>query len=78
MTEIATDWQDRATTFEDALKLIGRGDRVFVGTGCATPATLLRELESLMRPPPGVQLIHFLLEGDLPEGYRQGQTNFRH
>ncbi len=50
------------------------GDRVFVGSACATPRTLVGALEELSRP--GVVLVHFLTDrvgsGDPPE------TAYRH
>jgi acyl-CoA hydrolase/RimJ/RimL family protein N-acetyltransferase len=72
------DWRSAAKTLTAAIEVIKRGDRVFVGTGCATPLGLLHELESMRRPPPGVQLIHFLLDGELPDGYPEGQSHYQH
>lgn len=52
------------------------GDRVFVGSACATPRTLVEALEQLDRPPEGVELVHFLTDrigvGDPPS------SNYRH
>lgn len=59
-----------------AVSLVRPGDRVFVGTACATPRTLVDALEQLDRPPEGVELIHFLTDrvgvGDPPS------TAYRH
>ena len=50
------------------------GDKVFVGSACATPRALVRALEDLRRP--GVELVHFLTDrvgtGEPP------QTAYRH
>jgi hypothetical protein len=50
------------------------GDRVFVGSACATPRSLVEGLERVGRP--GVVLVHFLTDrvgiGDPP------RTNYRH
>ena len=50
-------------TAQEAVALISPGDRVFVGSACATPSTLLAALEALPRPIPGVRLVHFLAGG---------------
>ena len=49
------------TSAEDAVSLVRPGDRVFVGSACATPWTLVDALERLKRP--GVVLVHFLTSG---------------
>jgi acyl-CoA hydrolase/RimJ/RimL family protein N-acetyltransferase len=60
----------------EAVSLVRPGDRVFVGTACATPRVLVEALEQLDRPPDGVELVHFLIDrdvvGDPPS------TNYRH
>lgn len=71
-------WQKGVTTAGQALGQIKNGDRVFVGTGCATPTELLRCLEGMKAPPKGVQLIYFLLDGVLPDGYLEGISHFQH
>jgi hypothetical protein len=48
--------------------VIRPGDRVFVGSACATPRTLLRALEAMVTPVAGVQLVHFLTDGPRPNG----------
>jgi acyl-CoA hydrolase/GNAT superfamily N-acetyltransferase len=78
MASEQASWIESAVPPEEALQQIRPGDRIFIGTGCATPVTLLRKLESLRRPPSGVQLIHFLLDGDLPEVYGEGTSRFLH
>jgi acyl-CoA hydrolase len=44
----------QALSAEEAVRLIQPGQRVFVGSACATPRTLLRALEELPVPIPGV------------------------
>ena len=60
----------------DAVSLVRPGDRVFVGSACATPRALVEALEQLDRPPEGVELVHFLTDrigvGDPPS------TAYRH
>jgi acyl-CoA hydrolase/RimJ/RimL family protein N-acetyltransferase len=65
-----SDWRSRAVSAAEAVALIRPGDRVFVGSACATPRSLVESLE-LRRPlPEGVELVHFLTDrvgiGDPP------------
>jgi acyl-CoA hydrolase/GNAT superfamily N-acetyltransferase len=72
--EGASGWHDRLVSAEEAVSLIRHGDRVFVGSACATPRSLVEALERVSRP--GVTLVHFLTDrvgtGDPP------RTNYRH
>jgi acyl-CoA hydrolase/RimJ/RimL family protein N-acetyltransferase len=67
------EWDARATSAAKAVASIRPGDRVFVGTACATPRTLVDALERLESPPAGVVLTHFLT--DQVGG---GDTRYRH
>ena len=72
--EGVSDWRDRQVSASEAVSLIQAGDKVFVGSACATPRALMCALEELARP--GVELVHFLTNqagaGDAPH------TNYRH
>jgi acyl-CoA hydrolase/RimJ/RimL family protein N-acetyltransferase len=72
--EAAVDWRDRQVSAAEAVSVVRPGDRVFVGSACATPRTLVDALEQSRRP--GVVLVHFLTDrvgtGDPP------RTNYRH
>ena len=72
--EAVLDWRDRQVSPAEAVSIVRPGDKVFVGSACATPRILVDALEELMRP--GVVLVHFLTgrvgTGDPP------QTNYRH
>ena len=48
-----------------ALK-IAAGQRVFIGTACASPTTLIQALEDSPHPPAGVEFIHFLTTDAIP------------
>ena len=72
----ATDWRLRAVTAAQAVRSIRAGERVFVGSACATPRRLLRALEALEPVPAGVQLVHFLTDGAV--GKEESRTAFRH
>jgi acyl-CoA hydrolase/RimJ/RimL family protein N-acetyltransferase len=62
-----------------AARLIRPGDRVFVGTACATPRALVQALEELDDPPADVTLVHALTDRvDLPEQAGVPFTYYRH
>ncbi len=72
--EAAPDWRDRQVSAAKAVSLVQAGDRVFVGSACATPRTLLEALEKLARP--GVTLVHFLTADPGADG--APRTSYRH
>jgi len=74
----AVEWRQRAVGAERAVKTVRHGDRVFVGSACATPRALLRALEGLPAPPAGVQLVHFLTDGAVVEVDGRPRSSFRH
>jgi acyl-CoA hydrolase/RimJ/RimL family protein N-acetyltransferase len=69
-----SDWRDRQVSAAEAVSVVRPGEKVFVGTACATPRVLARALEDLKLP--GVELVHFLTDGvgvgDPP------RTSYRH
>jgi acyl-CoA hydrolase/RimJ/RimL family protein N-acetyltransferase len=64
----AVGWRDRQVSAAEAVSVVRPGDRVFVGSACATPRALVEALEQFMVP--GVVLVHFLTDrvgtGDPP------------
>jgi acyl-CoA hydrolase/RimJ/RimL family protein N-acetyltransferase len=72
--EAARDWRDRQVSADEAVSVVRPGDRVFVGSACATPWTLVDALERLRRP--GVVLVHFLTSGGRAADPRE--TAYRH
>jgi hypothetical protein len=58
--EAAADWRDRRVSAAEAVSVVRPGDKLFVGSACATPRALGDELEQLMRS--GVVLVHFLTD----------------
>jgi acyl-CoA hydrolase/RimJ/RimL family protein N-acetyltransferase len=72
--DTALDWRDRQVSAAEAVSVVRPGDKVFLGSACATPRSLVDALEQLKRP--GVVLVHFLTNrlgtGDPPK------TNYRH
>jgi acyl-CoA hydrolase/RimJ/RimL family protein N-acetyltransferase len=74
----AREWRRHAVSAERAVTAIRPGDRVFVGSACATPRTLLRALEAMETPLAGVQLVHFLTDGAGTERDGRRCSAFRH
>ena len=87
MKEIASFFPDgqifeqvkgKLTSPEEALSCVESGDKVFVGTACATPQTLVRALENLNKELSDVQLYHFLVNGAIPFNGERTTTRFYH
>ena len=70
---------DKISTAQAAVRLIGPGAHVFVGTACATPRALVAALEALEPRPHDVELVHFLTDHAVPHD-EQGRatTRYRH
>lgn len=68
---------ERFTTAEAAVQVVRPGDRVFVGTACATPRTLVEALERRALDVPGVQLVHFLTD-HVTVSFGKGRTSLFH
>jgi acyl-CoA hydrolase/GNAT superfamily N-acetyltransferase len=73
-----TAYQDKVCSAEQAAKMIRNGQRVFVGTACATPRTLTAALEARNPVPDDVELFHYLTTGMLPDIEGETRSNYRH
>ena len=71
-------WRDQVVSAPQALEGISSGDRVFIGTACATPRTLIEALEDASAPWADLELIHFLTDGAVPVYNGKPFTRFRH
>lgn len=72
-------YADKIKTASGAVASITSGSRVFVGTGCATPTTLLDALETRMPWPADVELVHFLTTGmERRDESGKAMTRYRH
>src|SRR5215472_13872252 len=66
----------KLVSVEAAVEVVKPGHRVFVGTACAAPFTLVEALERRKPIPPDVELFHFLTSGleplwvERPSAYR--------
>ena len=63
---------------EQALGLIRPGNRVYLGTGCAAPRTLLAGLEGMQPGPPDLELVSFVTTSALPMEAGAPRTRYRH
>jgi acyl-CoA hydrolase/GNAT superfamily N-acetyltransferase len=70
--------KDKITTPDKAVSLVRSGDRVFVGTACATPRKLIEALETRGMIIHDVQMIHFLTDGTVPMVNGKPDTKYQH
>lgn len=69
---------DKMKTAEEAVSAVKSGDRVFIGTACATPRTLIQALETTEKQLYDVTLVHFLTDGAIPVENGVPKTRFQH
>src|SRR5262245_9911940 len=85
MTPFCTGAQATSVTFgpklvsaELALAAIRPGSRIYIGTGCAAPRTLLARLEAMESGPPDLEFVSFLTTSALPQVAGSSLTRYRH
>ena len=71
-------YSSKVCTAKDAVSSIDPGSRVFVGTACATPRTLIGALESLSDYPHDVTILSFLADGAIPFKNGKPISKYRH
>lgn len=75
------NWQERyadaIVSAEDAVAKVRSGDRVFVGTGCAQPLSLVRALVAREAELDDIEIIHLLTFGEAPYATREMAKTFR-
>ncbi|MFH1513865.1 MAG: GNAT family N-acetyltransferase [bacterium] len=75
------DWQEKyknmIQTPERAVKSIKAGQRVFIGTGCATPVQLLNALTKRANELADVEIVELLTQAQAPEVYYELAQHFR-
>ncbi|MCB1162916.1 GNAT family N-acetyltransferase [bacterium] len=80
-TSLQTDWQkqyrEQILTPDQAVAKIKPGQRVFIGTSCATPQALVRALASHAGELADTEIVHMLSQGDAPYATRELAGNFR-
>jgi len=68
----------KIVTASDALSKLSNGMRVFIGSGCATPQTLVKALNKKDPTFFDVEIVHILTFGEAPYAAKQLLANFRH
>jgi acyl-CoA hydrolase/GNAT superfamily N-acetyltransferase len=75
-------YPDKFRTEEEIFRNIHRGDRIFIGTGCAEPQHLVRSLIAYVESNPkaffDAEVIHIWTLGVAPYTEKQFKRNFRH
>jgi acyl-CoA hydrolase/RimJ/RimL family protein N-acetyltransferase len=69
---------NKITTPAEALASVSSGNRIFVGTACATPRVLVQTLENMGDKLTDVHLYHFLVDGAIPCVDGRPHTKFHH
>ncbi len=72
------DIKEKISTPDKAFEAIKSGDRIFVGTACATPKKLIADLEEQASGLNDVQMIHFLTDGAIGVDDGKPKTCFHH
>lgn len=74
------DWQQEYSNITvsaaDAVASIQPGDRVFVGTGCATPLELVQALVARAQDLTDIEVVQLLTRGDAPYATRELANSF--
>ncbi len=75
------DWQEKyaslVATADEAVARVRPGQRVFVGTGCATPLQLIAALTKRATELPDTEIVHLLTYGNAPYAERAMSEYFR-
>jgi acyl-CoA hydrolase/GNAT superfamily N-acetyltransferase len=74
----AVDLGPKLVSAERALGAIRAGGRVYIGTGCAAPRTLLARLEAMEPGPADLEFVSFLTTSALPQVGGSSRTRYRH
>lgn len=70
--------RDKIITADAAARLISPGHRVFIGTACASPRSIVSALEALPSPPADVEFVHFITTQAIPHVEGKATTRYRH
>src|SRR5215831_3025184 len=72
------DLGPKLVSVERALAAIRAGSRIYIGTGCAAPRTLLTRLEAMEPAPVDLEFVSFLTTSALPQMEGASHTHHRH
>ncbi|MHA1485353.1 MAG: GNAT family N-acetyltransferase, partial [Candidatus Thorarchaeota archaeon] len=71
-------YKKKVLTANAAIGKIGRGSRIFLGTGCGVPYHLVQELANCADQMADNEIVHLLTLGDTPSADPKFQAQFRH
>ena len=74
----ALDLGRKLVSAERALAAIRAGSRIYIGTGCAAPRSLLAKLEAMVPGPPDLEFVSFVTTSALPQVEGATRTRYRH
>jgi acyl-CoA hydrolase/GNAT superfamily N-acetyltransferase len=72
-----TLYADKIVTPQSAVASIKSGQRIFLGTGCATPVQLINALITRAHELADVEIIQLLTHGEAPNAYHELAKHFR-
>src|SRR5215470_12128734 len=83
VTDVTTDENVRIlnpklVSVQRATSAIRAGSRVYIGTGCAAPRTLLAQLEAMNPAPADLEFVSFVTTSALPQVEGASRTRYRH
>jgi acyl-CoA hydrolase len=78
VTSRRLDLGPKLVSADRAMSAIRAGSRVYIGTGCAAPRTLLAQLEAMNPGPADLEFVSFLTTSALPQVEGASRTRYRH
>jgi acyl-CoA hydrolase/RimJ/RimL family protein N-acetyltransferase len=72
------DLGPKLVSAERAVAAIRAGSRIYIGTGCAAPRTLLTQLEAMEPGPADLEFVSFVTTSALPQVEGSPRTRYRH
>src|SRR5262244_1788076 len=72
------DMGPKLTSAQRAVSPIRAGSRIYIGTGCAAPRSLLAALEAMQPGPADLEFVSFVTTSALPQVEGASRTRYRH
>lgn len=72
------DIGSKLVSAERAVSAIRAGSRIYIGTGCAAPHSLLAALETMKQGPADLEFVSFLTTSALPQVEGASHTHYGH
>ncbi|MFW9839023.1 MAG: GNAT family N-acetyltransferase [Candidatus Thorarchaeota archaeon] len=77
-SDLTQKYKKKIVDASQAIKMIKRGARIFLGTGCGVPYQLVQELAKHAGRMADNEIVHLLTLGDTPSADSKFQNQFRH